>query len=189
MKHFIIVTVAASIALLSGCSSMKVNSEKTAEFDFSTVETYEWVKAPEKILNESDTTLSEGLHTLMNDGLAARGWKQVLESDLADIQVIYYIKLSEHEEYTTPPTSQEPRVTGGFTYNNDSGTWNANDQSPDLNVYTVEEGVLTLLIYDTKANQRVWKGTLQTKIDRGQSTEQLNEMLSTVARKIIAEIP
>ncbi len=186
MKHAILV---ALIACVSGCSSMKVSSEKSGDFDFSAVKTYEWVRAPAEILNEDDTVLNEDLHKLLNNQLAGRGWEQVMISDKADTQVVYYIKLSEHEEYTSAARDDESRVTGGFTYDNDKGAWGYKDQAPDLNVYTVETGTLTLLIYDAEANAKVWQGTLQTKLDRGAPLEKQRLMLAEVANKITAKIP
>jgi hypothetical protein len=189
MKYATAVLLITSIAALSGCSTMKVTSEQSDSFDFSQVETYEWVQAPAKILDEDDTYLNEDMHKALNNELSARGWKQVLVSDKADIQVIYYIKLKEHEEYTTPASSGEPRVTGGFTYNQDKGNWGYNDQAPDLNVYTVEVGTLSMLVYNVKTGERVWRGSLQTKLDRSKPIEKQQDMLRKVAQKITGRLP
>ncbi|VGO13356.1 hypothetical protein PDESU_01912 [Pontiella desulfatans] len=180
----------ATLTTLTACTSMKVDSEQNPDFDFSGVETYEWVQPPAKILDEEDTILNGNMQMALNNELSARGWKQVLDSDQADIQVVYYIKLAEHEEYTTPPSEGEPRLTGGgFTFNNDSGKWGYSDQSPDLNVYTVEIGTLSLLVYDTRNNEKAWSGTLQTKLNRSMPQEKQKEHLRRIARKITTRIP
>ena len=189
MKYAPLALLIAAIAALSGCSNMKVTSEQGNSFDFGQVETFEWIQAPAKILDEDDTYLNENMHKALNNELSERGWKQVLVSDKADIQVTYYIKLKEHEEYTTPASNGEPRVTGGFTYNQDKGNWGYNDQAPDLNVYTVEIGTLSMLIYDAKTGTRIWRGSLQTKLDRSKPLEKRQEMLRKVAKKIIERIP
>lgn len=188
MKIIAPLLAALAVAALTGCASMKLSVHQHSDFDFSAVETYEWVKVPQKILDQNDVILNENLHKLMNNELAARGWKQVLESDEADIQIVYYIKLSEHEEYTSPPANGETRLTGGLTYSADSGHWGYNDQAPDLNAYTVEVGELVLLVYDTTGN-KVWSGNLKTKIARAQSPEKLRGMLRKAARKIITRMP
>lgn len=189
MKTIAPLLAALAFAALTGCSTMKIHSQRHSDFDFSTVETYEWVKAPAKILDGNNVTLNENLHKLLNNELAARGWKQVLDPDRADIQIVYYIKLSEHEEYTSPPSSGETRLTGGFTYRADTGKWGYNDQAPDLNAYTVEVGELVLLVYDPATGNKVWSGNLKTKIDRAQSPEKQRGLLRKVASKIIARIP
>jgi len=187
MKYTAILLTVAATIILAGCSSMKVTSEQTGEFDFSQVKTYEWVKAPAKILDEEDTYLNKNMHKALNAELLSRNWKET--ADKADIQIVYYIKLAEYQEYSDIPDTGEPRLTGGFTYNTQSGSWNYNDQQPDLNVYTVEVGTLSLLIYDTKTNNCIWQGTLRTRLDRSTPSKKQWQKFQKVAEKIVRKIP
>ena len=189
MKYVAPLFLSAAMALLSGCSSMKVSSQKTGDFDFSSVNTYEWVQAPQKILDEDDTYLNEKVHVVLNNELSSRGWNQVMVTDQADLQAVYYIKLAEHEEYTTPFSSDESRATGGFTYDTNKGNWGYNDQAPDLNVYTIEVGTLTLLLYNADTGEKIWTGTLQTRLDRATPLDKQQKKLRRIAEKIIAKIP
>jgi hypothetical protein len=179
----------AAFTLLCGCSSMKVTSEKVANFDFASVKTYEWVQAPEKILNEEDTYVNEQVLTAMNNQFAAREWQEVNESSQADIQVVYYIKQAEHKEYTESVSNEESRLTGGFTYDKSKDGWGYHDQSPDLNVYTIEVGTLTVLLYDAHTGEKIWIGTLKTRLDRTAPLERQQRMMRRVAAKMIHQIP
>lgn len=177
------------IAILSGCSSMKTTSERMSDYDFSTIQSYSWLDAPEEILNEEDTYVSEYLMMEIDKTLAGRDWKRVSTNEVADIQVTYYVKLAEHKEYTAPADSGETRVTGGFTYNRDSGSWNPSDQNPDLNVYTIETGTLMLHIRDAKTGDLVWTGTLKTRVDRSTPIPKQIKVFTKIANKIEAQIP
>jgi len=190
MKFSGYAVLALSALLLSSCSKLKVKSETLSDYDFSNVKTYEWVQAPDEIINEDDTYISENVQIALNNELSGRGWKQVLETEQADIQIVYYVKLAEHEEYAGPANSgEESQLTGGFTYNNSKGSWGYNEGQSDLNVYTIEVGTLTLLIYDAQTGEKLWNGTLETRIEREMPIEKHKEELARVARKIISRIP
>ena len=189
MKFTIPLFLIFTLAVLTGCSSMKVTSESDDSFNFGQVMTYQWVDAPSKILDEDDTYLNEDLQKTLNNELSARGWEQVLDSTNASIQVVYYIKLKEHQEYTASPTAEDRDFSGGFVYNRDDSSWGYEEREPDLNFYTVEIGTLTMLIYNTQNGERVWRGSLQTKLDRSRSIEKQQELLSTVSRKLVERIP
>ncbi len=191
MKFSVLSLLALTALLFSGCAKLKVQSDTLSNYDFSNVKTYEWVQAPDEVINEDDTYLSEKVQRALNNELAGRGWKQVLETAQADIQIIYYVKLAEHEEYTGPATNsgEESQLTGGFTYNNSKGSWGYNEGQSDLNAYTIEVGTLTLLIYEAQTGEKLWKGTLETRIERELPVEKHKEELTRVARKIISRIP
>lgn len=190
MKFSVFTLLALAALLFSGCSKLKVKSDTLSDYDFSNVKTYEWVQAPDEVINEDDTYISENVQIALNNELSGRGWEQVLETDKADIQIIYYVKLAEHEEYTGPANSgEESQLTGGFTYNNSKGSWGYNEGQSDLNVYTIEVGTLTLLIYHADTGEKLWSGTLETRLDRTTPVDKQKEMLAKIAQKIISRIP
>lgn len=189
MKYTTALFLAAATTLLSGCSSMKVTSEEVIDFDYPSAATYQWIPAPNPILEEDDTYLNENVQQALNNALSERGWQQTVETDPADLQVVYYIKLAEQEEYSGPGEKDDTRVTGGFTYNKSSSSWGYNDQNPDLNVYTIDIGTLALLIYDAENGQKIWSGSLETRLDRTTPLDKQPELLRKIARKITAKIP
>ncbi|WP_372847280.1 DUF4136 domain-containing protein [Pontiella sp.] len=181
--------VAATLSLLTGCNSMKVTSATTGDFDFGAVQTYQWMPASTEILSEEDTYLNENVQLALNNEMALRGWKQVVDADKADIEIIYYMKLKEHEEYTENSNTGDSRPVGGFTFNNDTGRWGYRSQNPDINMYSVEVGTLFLQIYDSRTSENVWSGILQTELNRSKPLEKQKDLLHRIAQKITSRIP
>lgn len=189
MKFIPTLLLTSALITLSGCSSMKVTSKRNGSFDFSKVKTYEWVQAPANILEEKDTYNNSNMLQALDQELAHKKWTSVFTSDEADIQVSYFIKTEKHTEYAGPSVSEEPRLTGGFTYNRNSGNWNYNNQQPDLNAYTVETGTLTLLILNAESGKLLWTGSLKTRLDRSLPADKLQKIFERIARKMIVQLP
>jgi hypothetical protein len=179
----------AMALLAAGCKSMKTTSERDPAFNFGAVKTFQWVDAPEEILNKADTYINEDIRTALDRQLTDRGLLQVQEEGEADIQVVYYVKLREEVEYTETANPDERKFSGGFVYDRDSSGWQYAEREPDLNVYTVEIGKLTVLMFDSSTGQRVWRGTLQTEIDRSQPNEKQEERIAEAAKKLMAKLP
>lgn len=179
----------ATLATLIGCTGIKVSSERDGTFDFGQVSTYQWIDTPTEILDKEDTHLNKDVQKSLNNELSARGWKQVLEATNASIQVAYYIKLKEQQEFTSSANADERNFSGGFVYNRDKSNWDYQERAPDLNAYTVEIGTLIALIYDTTTGNQIWRGALKTKLDRSRSIKKQQDMIRNVSQKLIDQIP
>lgn len=179
----------ALTAFVTGCNSMKSTSERDIAFDFGQVQTYQWIDGPEEILDKADTYINEDLQKALNTELVNRGLRQVADSATADVQVAYYVKLREELEYTDSTNPDERDFSGGIVYSRESSSWSYAEREPDLNIYTVEIGTLTVLIYDTKTGDRVWRGNLQTKIDRSQPKDKRQARINGASKKIMARLP
>ena len=143
----------------------------------------------EEILNKADTYINEDIQTTLNSELVNRGLRQVADSATADVQVAYYVRLREEQEYTDSTNPDEHEFSGGIVYSRESSSWSYAEREPDLNIYTVEIGTLTVLIYDTKTGDRVWRGNLQTKIDRSQPKDKRQARINEAAKKIMSRLP
>jgi hypothetical protein len=176
-------------AVLSGCTKLKVTAEQNAAFDYTTVATYQWTPAADPILQEDDTYLNENIQIALNNQLSGRGWNQVMEAAEADLQVVYYIKLAEQEEYAGGAMENDNHpVAGGVTFKKDS-SWSYKEAEPDLSVYTIEIGTLYLLIHDAETGEKIWTGTLETRLDRTTPLVQQPELLAKIAKRIVRKIP
>lgn len=189
MKFITAISFITVSVILTGCSSMKVSCELNRPFDYSSVKTFQWIDAPEEVLKEDNIYTNENIQKALNNELSAKGWQQVLETPVADIQAAYYIKLEEHTEYSGPAGEPESELSGGFVYSSRDGKWNYREQEPDLNAYTVETGILHLLLYDAETGNGIWHGTLETGIDRSKPLEKQREMFRKISRKLTAQIP
>ena len=182
-------SIAALLAaglLAPGCSTMKTTAERDPGYDFGSIGTYRWIDGPAKVLEDADTYINDDIPLAIDHELARRNLRKV--SSGADIQVAYYLKLRAHQEYTDT-TQQDRDFSGGFTYSRDSKSWNYAERQPDINVYTVEIGTLTLLVYDAKTGKRIWRGTLKTKIDRSRPRAEQVELIRSAAEKLMEKFP
>lgn len=174
------------ILLATGCSSMKATSEHNRNFDFGKIKTYQWIEAPAGSPENADTYLDEDIRKALDNELAKRDLQQVPEA--ADVQVAYYIKTKEHQEYASVGT-EDHEFRGGFIYSKEHGRWNCAERDPELISYIVETEILTVLVYDAQNENCVWRGNLQTKIDRHQSKDKKQARIRKVAKKLIARLP
>ncbi len=177
MKFVPIPVMLAATVLLAGCTRMRIASETAPEYAFSRIATYQWSDAPGDILDQHNTYLSIDMQKALNTELAAKGWKQVLDSTNATVQVSYYVKLMSHEEYA------------GIAPDRETGKWNYEKSPPDQQAYTVEEAVLHLNLGDTASGTAVWNGTLKTEIDRTLPEDKRDELFRRIAQKLVARIP
>ncbi|MEN8254660.1 MAG: DUF4136 domain-containing protein [Verrucomicrobiota bacterium] len=188
MKFNTVLALALATGILSGCSSMKATSEHDREFDFGKIQTYQWIDGPEEIPDTADTYINEDIQKALDAELANRGLQQTSDENAADVQVAYYIKLQEHQEYASVGMG-EREFPRGFIYSRENSTWGHAEQDPDLNAYTVEIGKLTVLIYDADTGKRIWRGNLQTEIDRSRPQDKQQAHIRAAAKKLIARLP
>ena len=177
----------AALLLFSGCARMKVSSEVETDYDFNAIQTYQWVEPSQDILKQEGAYLNKNLQQALNNELSAKGWRQVLEASEAAIQVTYYVKIQEHLEYVEPAGRSESEFAGGLVYNKDG--WNYEEREPEQLVYTIETGTLYMTVTDTASGNRVWRGTLQTKMDRSKPIEKQKELFQLAARKLLTQLP
>ena len=168
---------------------MKVTIEQDEGYDFTTIKTYQWVDGPQEILDDSDTYININIQKSLNTQLVNRGFKQVQTATEADVQVAYYVKLKEQQEYASTANMDEPNFAGGLVYSRDSKSWSFQEREPDLIVYAVEIGTLTVLIYDADSGKRVWRGNLKTHIDRSVPEEQRLALIRDVSEKLMSRLP
>ena len=176
-------------AFMAGCSTMKVTSERDQNHDFSQVKTYQWIASPAEILDDDDIYINEDIQKALNAELIKRGLRPVMNAADADMQVAYYVKLREELEYTEGSGNSDRDFSGGFVYNREQSSWSYDEREPDLNVYTVEIGTLTMLAYDSKTGKRVWRGNLKTKIERSQPPERQQERIRKATEKLMNIFP
>lgn len=171
----------------AGCTRMKVSTEVVRPFDFSGVSTYRWVAGPEPDPQPSDTQLYERIRDALGLALQHAGFRAVTAD--ADLQAVCFIRLREQTEYTTPAGDGQRDFSGGLTFRRDGQGWSYAEREPDINLYTVEIGTLFLLLYDAGTEDLVWRGSLQTRIDRSRPPEEQMERIRQAAEKLVRRIP
>ena len=187
MKFTPVPACIAALLLLSGCARMEVSCEIEPSYDFGRIRTYQWIEPSRDILEQDDTYLNTELHRALNNELSARGWNQVLEAGGATVQISQHIKIKAHEEYVETASQSESEFAGGLVYN--KGEWNYAERGPDQQVYTVETGTLHMTMTDTASGQRVWRGFLQTELDRSAPVEKQYELFRRAAHRMLEKLP
>ena len=178
-----------TLLLFAGCNSMKVTTEQDYGYDLTTIKTYQWVPGPADILDDIDTYINDKIQKALNTQLMRRGLKQVADGETADVQVAYYVKLKEQQEYASTANQDEPGFSGGLVYSRNTGSWDYQEREPDITVYSIEIGTLTVLLYDVATGDRIWRGNLKTRIDRSKSDETRMALINEASAKLIARIP
>ena len=189
MKIKFLMLFAISLALIVGCAQTKITSESGTPYDFTSIRTYQWTDAPAAIREQDDTYFNHEMQKALNNELAARGWKQVLDAASATVQVTYYLKLKAHPEYAGPATDRDGAFAGGLVFNKDQRKWNYEQRDPDQIVYLVETATLHCRMSDVATGKSIWNGMLETNIDRSLPDEKLNAEFQYMARKLISRLP
>lgn len=189
MKFNAIYAGLALTFFMTGCNSMKVTADRDPKFDFSPVTTYQWIDAPEEILNDAGNYLDKEILKLLDTALTQRGLQGVQKSADADIQMAYYVKRDEEMAYTDSANPAEREFSGGLVYTRENKSWNYAEREPNVNLYILETGTLTLLVYDTETFHQVWRGSLKTKIDRSRSKEEQEARIRAAVKKLISRLP
>ena len=177
----------AVFLIMSGCARMKVSCEVDPTYDFGQIRTYQWIEPSIDLLEQDDTYLNKNMQRALNNELSVRGWVQVLEAGDATVQITYYIKIKEHQEYVETAPRSESEFAGGLVYK--KGEWNYEEREPDQHAYAVETGVLNLTVTDTASGKRLWHGSLQTQLNREAPVEQQHELFQLAARKLLEPLP
>ena len=177
------------LILLAGCTGLKISSESDSSYDFSRIETYQWVDAPSPVLEQADTYLFVELQQCLNSEMAARGWKQVLETKDATVQVDYYVTVIEHQEFAGAGPDDDLSFSGGLVYDRGSGKWAYEQRLPDDTAYAVAAGTLHLRMLDPRTGRAVWEGTAETVLNRSSREEDRDELFHRIARRLVEQIP
>lgn len=188
MKFTLIPIYLLTIALLGGCARMKVSSKTDPAYDFNRITTYQWIDTPNDILEQDDTYLNINMQKALNNELATRGWKQVLDAAEASVQVTYYFKTKTHQEVSETAPEQESEFSGGVVFDRSKREWNYKKRKPEQIVYMIETGTLHFIMNDAQNGKCIWRGMLQTEIDRSQPPEKRNELFRQIARKLFQEL-
>jgi hypothetical protein len=174
---------------LAGCTGLKVSSEADPSYAFSRIKTYQWIDAPAEVLEQEDNYLNVELQKCLNNELAARGWKQVLDAEEASIQVAYFVKLKAHQERAGREPDTDRLYAGGLVYERGSGAVQYRQEWPDEIVYTVETGTLHLQLSEVLNGREIWNGTIETVLNRSNREEERDKLYRRIARELVKQIP
>jgi len=144
--------ISGVVLALAGCASKpQINSDYDKAVNSSQYRTYTFAeKTPQSYL----TLTEQSLRTDISQQLNNRGYRKASNADL-----LVYISTKKVEQ---EHVEGGPAVIGWGGY----GGWAGYDQ----NVWTTEEGTLTVDVVDSKKKQLIWRGTASEAIPSGEQS-------------------
>ncbi|MCF7847490.1 MAG: DUF4136 domain-containing protein [Kiritimatiellales bacterium] len=181
----------ALLILVAGCSTVRVTSEHDEAYSFASTKTYQWVEGPQGGLGDfriPDKFFDPIIRNAADDELKKKGLSPVAENSAPDLHVSYFLKLEERLDIDVPRPDEDTQFSGGFVYKQGRG-WSYEEREPDIIYYGYDKGILTVVIFDAKTGDRVWRGILKTKVYRSRPAEEKEEKIRAAVEKLLARYP
>jgi hypothetical protein len=166
------------VVLLSGCSSMYVDSSHDSTADFSGYQTWDWLPGPPEETGDEridDPKVRERIKTRLETQLTSQGF---VKSDSPDFLVNYHAALNAE-------LNQE-MVDNYYEYSHYQ-VFYQHWASTYTDVY--ETGTLVIDILDTKSKKLVWRGWAQADINPQEGPVINGEKIRKAAEGILSKFP
>ena len=180
-------TIIGLLVLCFGCATINVTHDYDPEFDFSRVETYDWMPIPEK--SQYNELTVKHIKLAVNRELGAKGLRMTSENP----QMLIAIHGGKERRVDV----QE----WGYAYDDRNyqswGTWHRRDPflTPGgtdrleyrrgTDTYEYDVGTLIIDFVDAQKKSLIWRGTASGVVDPGKTAEQVNESV----RRLLENFP
>lgn len=177
-----------SLVLISGCATKPyVSTDYEPSYNFAALKSF-LVKDAKQDSKEnlliSPFTLSH-IQLLLNTELAKR-YQKNNEEDKADFLVTYHIVMEEKLD----PRAYDDMYGYGFWgrgYRYPSPVFHRSIFDGSLGVYT--QGSLIIDMVDAKTQQPIWRGVSEKRLNKGLSSQQQREILTSAVLEVLAQFP
>ena len=149
--------------------AQKVNVDYDKNFDFSKVESYQWV---DPVQDATNPLMVQRLHSAIDYHMSMKGVRKV-DSD-PDVFVTY--STSSKEEFSVSSTSMGYGYGAGWYYGGGSIGMTS------TNVTSYEVGTLVIDVWDAKTKDLVWRGTAEGTVVA--NPEKMERKLTTALEKL-----
>lgn len=172
-----------SFLLITGCSTLSVNSDYNPEYNYSQIKSYAWLKGekPSEDARINNTLIINRVKNAISTEMAERGLKET-ESGTPDIYVNWLGGIKDKIRQETINQYYGP-MWYGYPY---GGYWPSYSQT-----YNVEyqEGTLIIDILDGKTKALIWRGTGQDYVDENKTPEEITSAINEAVKQIMATFP
>ena len=159
MKRLAILLVV--FAVMTACSSRKVNFDYDRQADFSKYQTYAWHEV-DTSLKDEDPLAHSRVMSAVDRELSAKGFRRADSNP--DVYVTYH---GENDERMTLRTTSM-----GYGYGSDFYWGGGGMGSSTTQVHTYQVGTLVVDLWDAQAKELVWRGVVSDTIsDNPQQNE------------------
>jgi hypothetical protein len=182
------ISVALSVAVLSGCVGIKTDSWQAPSADLSSLSTYTW--DPGGLQTGSDAKIDKAFLTpLITEAaellLNEKGY--VKAEAKASFILKAAVQLTEKAEQTAPALDDESSPRGGLMRQGKlDWEWTPAD---GVNVSFYEEGALLLMVVDPASDKTLWQGSGRLRVDASQPPESKEATVRKVVRKVLRRFP
>jgi hypothetical protein len=163
--------IAALAALASPAAfGQSINTNYVPSTDFSKYHSYRWVAI--KGASQVDQILDQEIKQAIDKQLAAKSLTKK-DADPADLYIGYQVAVQQE---------QELNAFG-------SPGWRFGGGVADLTTSTIDEGTLTLDIYDPAQKTLVWRGSATETVSKSTSPEKKQQQLDKAMGKLLKNFP
>jgi hypothetical protein len=164
---FALLVVIACFALVSGCSTLQVASERDNSANFTTYRTYAWLPPNPKDTQNNIALRNENavITPLVNAELSRRGL--LLDTLQPDLLVRYHISSSSHTSYINEPMYHY--TPGMYAYFGRGWFYSYPGSYYVTNRFerrVTQEGSLVIDVIDRRTNNVIWSGWSKEPIHR-----------------------
>ena len=155
MRTRIVITIVLSM-LAAPSFAQKVTIDYDRDYDFSTIETYSWVK-PEQF--ERNPLMNQRIVNAIDYQLTMAGVRQIEKVDTdPDVYVTYHSNSKEQYQINTT----------NFGYGYGAGWYGGYGGigTSTSSVYSYQVGTLIIDVWDAETKNLVWRGTAEATISR-----------------------
>jgi hypothetical protein len=182
----IILSMALSIALTTGCSSIKIANDYDPAADFAPYHTFTWLEMPaENQTQARDPLLHNRIMAAVETQLGERGYARS-DAGGSDFLVGYHLRVEDKLDVQTINRSY------GYGYGRYGryGGWGypAGGYS-ETRVTEYEEGTFIIDIVDGASNELVWRGTARGRLRDRKTPEERDKAVRETVAAVLKKFP
>jgi hypothetical protein len=173
----------AALALLTGCSTLRVRTDWDSDVDFSRYRSYAWLEQPERASRIAggdanpftyNSLLDKRVRKAVDAELAARGYRRV-ESGEVEFRLNYHVILKDKLVASASDFGALHAFPNGGVFG-----------GVDVEVMQFQEGTFVLDVIDAQRDQLAWRGWAVGRNSDGNYDEQ---EVGLAVRRILERFP
>jgi hypothetical protein len=178
------------LLLVTGCSSMRVQTAHDPQTSFAGLRTFCWVAPPQYLFNDARLhmdRLDPQMRDLLPAQLNAKGFHQT-DCDRADLQVTYRVGVQDRIVAQQGMGANLGPSVAVYTYSADSGgQWFTTP--PDVDLLDERVGSLVIEIRKPKSTDVIWKATVTAELLKNASAADRYQRLQQAVQLAFKDFP
>ncbi len=177
---------AVGLALvMSGCASIKVNTDWNPEYDFARLQTWRWADDSQRETGntaiDTDDLLARRVRTAVTQVLTGKGYTETTTSQ-GDFEVAWFL--------TVEPKTKVTTVNDYHGYGGPYRGWYGAGYGGSTTVVdSYNQGTLIIDIKDGKTGELVWRGSATARLREKADPEKAQQRAFDAVAEILAKFP